>query len=62
MQDHSHALSGIAVEANAIQSILKKLLKQLPGNDLVSAALFYAESIDESTEDLIWSTQGGTTQ
>ena len=54
MQDHSHALSGIAVDANAIQSILKKLLKQLPGNDLVSAALFYAESIDESVEESLF--------
>ena len=58
MQTNSHALSSIAVDANAIQSILKKLLQQLPGNNLVSIALFYAEGIEGQAEEVLWSNEG----
>lgn len=52
-------LSGIVTDAIAIQKLLKKLLKQLPGNKLARTALFYAEGIDEVAEDLLRATPEG---
>jgi hypothetical protein len=55
MHSNSHALSGIAVSAFAIQPILKPLMQKQPDNILLAEACLLAEKIDDEAEELMFS-------